>query len=498
MDYAVAVLDIGKTNKKLLVFDPQLSVVHQSSRRIDTRTHEGLDLEDIAAIDAWMLEELRDAAGKFPIRAITVATHGATVVCTDSEGSLAVPCLAYTNEVDEDFHQRFANTIGEPARLHTQTATAEVRPLINLAKLLFFQKERWPQGFARTTHIHPFPQYFTWRLSGVASAESTYLGSHTYLLDPYQGGWSPVVDALGIRSKLPERIGRPTDVLGTVTPEIADKTGLDPATVVLSGIHDSNASILPHLISRDGDFVLNSTGTWCVAMHPSERVHFQLEEIGRMVFFNMSYAGQPIKTSILLGGLEYDTYRLMLEERNPGWAAPGFSVESYGRILSERRVFVLPSVVRGAGQFPDSTARIVEGSDTFGLDQIQIGGPVPAILDQPDDAIAAVNISVAIQTSVALKRTGLKPGTPIYVEGGFRRNEGYLAVLSACLPDNPLSLTTLDEATSAGAALTAIAAVESVPVEDLARRVHISEEALSPASLPDVRAYADAFLAMLE
>lgn len=497
MDYAVAVLDIGKTNKKLLVFDPRLNVVHQSTTRIDTRRQDDLDVEDIAAIEAWMFSELEAAASRFPIRALTVSTHGATAVCTGPDGLPSLPCVAYTNAVDEAFHQRFANAIGEPARLHTQTATAEVRPLINIAKLLFFQKERYPEGFAGTTQILPYPQYFTWRLSGVPSAEVTYLGSHTYLLDPFAGTWSGVVDALGVREKLPPAIGRPTDVLGTLTADVASRTGLDPGTLVLSGIHDSNASILPYLITRSEEFVLNSTGTWCVAMHPADRVHFEPEEIGRMVFFNMSYAGQPIKTSILMGGLEYDVYRTLLEARHPGWSPAEFSADRYAEILEARDAFVLPSVVRGAGQFPDSAARIVEAGTEFPLDRIQAGEVTPPILDRPDHAIAALNISVALQTSVALKRTGCKPGTPIYVEGGFRRNDAYLAVLAAALPDNPLSLTTLDEATSAGAALTAIAAVEGVTVESLADRVVITEEAVAPPQLPAVPAYAKRFLEML-
>ena len=39
-----------------------------------------------------------------------------------------------------------------------------------------------------------------------------------------------------------------------------------PGTPVLTGIHDSNASLLPHLIDRKPPFAVVSTGTWVIAM----------------------------------------------------------------------------------------------------------------------------------------------------------------------------------------------------------------------------------------
>lgn len=497
MSYAVAVLDIGKTNKKLLVYDERLTVVHATSTRIETVTVEGLDVEDIDAIESWALDQLTIAARSWPIRAISVSGHGATVVCVGADGRPSVPPVAYTNEVDEAFHDAFAAEIGAPDDLQVPTATAEVRPLINVAKLLYFEKRRWPDAFARTRHILLYPQYFAWRLSGAAAAEATYLGSHTYLLDPRTLDWSPVVDRLGIRAMLPERVGRPTDVIGTITADVAQRTGLNRDTKVLAGIHDSNASILPYLITRDDEFVLNSTGTWCVAMHPAREVAFAADEIGRMVFYNVSYVGQPIKTSILMGGLEYDTYRSLIASRHPEWTPAPFDATRYLRIAREMSLFVLPSVVVGAGQFPGSHARIIEDGTRYPLPAIQDGTSVPAVFATPDDAIAAVNLSIAIQSAVALRRTGLATGTPIYVEGGFRNNDAYLAILAALLPDNPISLTTLEEATSTGAALTAIAAAEGVSVDTLGERVTIHEEPVSPPVLPGVETYAARLLELV-
>ena len=99
---------------------------------------------------------------------------------------------------------------------------------------------------------------------------------------------------LGIVDRLPEQVCRSWDILGTLRPEIADRTGLDPDTIVTMGIHDSNASLLPYLIKSEEDFVLNSTGTWCVIMRPSRDVQFGDEDIGRVVFYNLDAFTHPV------------------------------------------------------------------------------------------------------------------------------------------------------------------------------------------------------------
>ena len=61
------------------------------------------------------------------------------------------------------------------------------------------------------------------------------------------------------------------DVLGKLKPELARRCGLSSEVIVTMGIHDSNASLLPHLAKRKGrDFILNSTG-YVVRPHASAR-----------------------------------------------------------------------------------------------------------------------------------------------------------------------------------------------------------------------------------
>lgn len=497
MKYALAVLDIGKTNKKLVIYDDMMNLVTIRKRAIDTISVDGLDLEDIETVVQWFLEELRDLSAQYNIKAISITTHGATLVCVDSQGKPSMSPVAYTNEVDDSVHKRFWETMGNPKDLQRQTATAEIKPLINVGKLLWYMKERWPEDFAKTSHILFYPQYFAYRLTGKVAADITSVGCHGYLWDFHRQEWSAVCDKLGIRTMLPLQPSLPGECLGTITRDVADSSGLSPDTLVTMGIHDSNSSLIPYLITQEKDFVLNSTGTWCVAMHPANDVVFEENELGKMVFYNLSFEAKPIKTSILMGGFEYSVYTdaLMKHHQLSDW--PDYDPQMYADILDNPRTFLLPTMLPGAGQFPEAVARVIDGSNEYAIEDILAQKVWPEAFNDYQSGFALANLSLAIQTRIALQRVGLTPGTKVFIEGGFRQNTNYGALLGALLPDNPLYLTSLDEATSFGAALIGKAAIDDVPIRSLKNYVQLDMAGITPARLDGLERYAELFLSHL-
>ena len=498
MKYAIAVLDIGKTNKKVIVYDDSMITLEVRKRKIGTIRQDDLDIEDIETVVTWFMEQLKELGSKYPIKVLSISTHGSTLVCIGKDGKPSVPPIAYTNEVPEGVHERFWDAVGDLKETQKVTATAEIKPLINSAKLLWYQKERWPEDFLKTEHILFYPQYFGYRLTGVPSADITYTGCHSFLWDYNREDWSSVVDVLGVREMLPKKPEAPESELGKITPEVARLTGLSVDTRVTLGIHDSNSSLVPYLISQEQDFVLNSTGTWCVAMHPTDKVEFAADELGKMVFYNLSYANQPVKTSVLLGGLEYEAYTdaLMAHHKRKDW--PDYDPAMYTEILSNPLSFILPTLVPGTGQFPDSVARIIDEGETYSAADILENRRWPKAFDDYLMGFALTNLSLAIQTRIALQRVDLAPGTEVYIEGGFRQNQNYGALLGAMLPDNPLFLTELEEATAYGAALCGKSLADGVSVESLKEFVSLDKIPVKPAILDGLEAYVDAFLAYLE
>ena len=282
-----------------------------------------------------------------------------------------------------------------------------------------------------------YPQYWGYRLTGRRGAEGTYTGCHSYLWDWKGARYSSVAEKLGISGMMPFPLRDSWDVLGTITDRIAGRTGLARDVVVTMGIHDSNASLLPHLAKAEGkDFILNSTGTWCVLMHPQESFGFARDELGKVVFFNRSAYNKPVKTAIFLGGMEYEAWAKAIAS-SAGLASddvlPVPTEEDYRAVVGARSDFILPEYVPGSGQFPGSVSRAVEGDSDFALADIEAGRVVPGFMKDARRALAGLNLSLAIQTIVALDRAGLKNDTVVFTEGGFRKNAGYNAILASAL-----------------------------------------------------------------
>jgi sugar (pentulose or hexulose) kinase len=511
MRYAIAVIDIGMTNKKVAVYSDSLRQLDAQYRGFEPMTvygesgAESFQAHDLAAMEAWFLEELAAAAKRFPIRAIAVSTHGATFVCLGKDGKPALPCVYYTHDpastaAGRDFHRRFYERFGAPAELQARTGTPSFEAMINPAKGIFFAQEQFPEAFKNVVSVLPYPQYWGFRLTGIAGAENTYMGCHTYLWDQIAHCLSPVAHGLGIAPLLPEQPQKPWDVLGTIRPETADKTGLAPDTIVTLGIHDSNASLLPHFAKRgERGFVLNSTGTWCVMMNPVREYGFAPEELGKVVFFNSSAFGTPVKTAIFLGGQEFETWSKILMALHGRDDLPPYDEERYRRILRDADCFLLPELVAGSGQFPGSTPRVVQGGKTWLYKDIAAAGhnasaDIPPCFGDYEQGFAVLRISLVMQSLVALERTGLEPGADIITEGGFRKNEAYNRLLSAAFTNNRVYLTSVSEATALGSAMTARAALEGTGIAEMAGDFTVDYQEVAKADMPELCSYRKAWM----
>jgi sugar (pentulose or hexulose) kinase len=493
MEYAIAVIDIGMTNKKVAVYDDSLHQLDVRYRNFMPKMVNDLETHDLEAMEEWFIAELAGFAEKYPIKAMAVCAHGATYVCVGKSGKNALPCVYYTHEPGEDFHLRFYERFGNAQELQARTGTPAFKAMINPAKGIFFAQEEFSEEFKNVSAVLPYPQYWSFRFSGKMGVESTYMGNHTYLWDHVDDRLSTVACGLGIAQLIPAKLCKPWDTLGTISAELAAKTGLSKETIVTMGIHDSNSALLPHFAKKgEQGFILNSTGTWCVIMNPVEKYGFAPDELGKVVFFNISAFGTPIKTAIFLGGLEFETWTGLFLKLHGLKMLPEWNEELYSSIFKERRLFLLPELTPGSGQFPSSIARIVEDGKDYPFDTTD--QPPPCFSDS-GKCFAAMRISLVMQTLTALERAGIKKGLEVYTEGGFRKDEPYNRLLASALPNNKLFLTDISEASALGAAMTAKMALSGKPLADLAGDFEVSYQEQEKSFFPELEAYRKAWLA---
>jgi hypothetical protein len=230
-------------------------------------------------------------------------------------------------------------------------------------------------------------------------------------------------------------------------------------------------------------------------MNPVTQYGFAPDELGKMVFFNISAFGTPVKTAIFPGGMEYETWSDFFMEKHRREDIPSWNEELYRSIFREKKLFLFPELTPGSGQFPFSRARICEDEKNYYFGNFS---SKPPCFGNYEKLFAILRISLAMQTLTALERAGLENGYEIYTEGGFRRDESYNRLLASSLADNKVYLTDIAEASAFGAAMTAKMAISGKPLKDLSGDFEISYREQEKCSFPELEAYRKAWLAEAE
>jgi len=466
----LAVFDVGKTNKKFTVYNSRLVAIYSETVRIGEIEIGGITCDDADSLTAWVKAKLAEWSGK--LSAVAVTTHGATLALLDAEGQLAMPIISYNHEVGEGIKQAFFEEFGSPEELYKRTGTPPLGQLLNAGIQLFWIRKEFPERYARVKRILFLPQYVTYSFSRLEAAELTSLGCHTYLWDLAEGGWSNVAEGLDVPPRSPG------------IKSVWERLGEADGVVVTPGIHDSNAALLPYLVRERGDFALASTGTWCVLMYPGAPFTPSKEDIYRDVLYYVDAYGRPVKAARFKCGFEFEHYANLLKSTfggNP--LAVRLDRRLAVEVLKAGEAFFIPTLTPGTGQFPRSKGRVV------------------GCLTDLVRAYYYLNLSLAVQTWYALKLLTGGRKVRVYVQGGFAKNDVYLAFLATLARWAEVVKGEYPEATSLGAALTALAALEGCEPRQLRVELPVvSGEPVEPLDVDDayVEEYARKFFSLCE
>ncbi len=419
----VAVLDIGKTNAKVVVVDAatgrEVATVKMPNRVLAGPPYPHYDVE---AIWSFALDALARFAVEPGYDAISITTHGACAALLDADGELALPVLDY----EHSYPQAIRDAYADLRPVFAETASPPLSAGLNLGAQLHFLKESFPAEFSRVATILTYPQYWAFRLTGVAANEVTSLGCHTDLWHPDRGEYSSLVDTLGIRS-LMAPIRSAFDMLGHVLPAVAEPMGLAKPVPVFCGIHDSNASLLSHLEARRGSFSVVSTGTWVVSFAVGGNLGAL--DPARDTLANVDAYGRPVPSSRFMGGREFEM--LTSDWQTPSSDDVAACVE---QVLLAGRM-ILPCVVHGSGPFPDRQRGMV--------------GKAP---ETAAEAYALASAYLALMTDSCLSLLGAAGET--IVEGPLAENTAFIRLLAALTGRDVLAVSG-STGTGGGAALLA-------------------------------------------
>lgn len=296
----LGIVDVGKTHARLFIAQPGAGVLSTCRREL-AASADSADLRqlDVRGIEQWLLDSLRAHPYRERIGTLVTIAHGAAAVLIDEDAKvLAAP----------DYEDARFDSVAEayrPLRDPFELSYSPFLPLgLNLGRQLFYLESRAPELLARARRLLLYPQFWAWRLSGVAASELTSLGCHTDLWRPLTHQPTDLATSRGWAALLPSL--RPAgEQLGPLSPSLARLTGVSRECRVLTGLHDSNASFLAHLAGHPhGDIAVVSSGTWTVVMARGASLGRVSEPLDMLV--NVDTTGNPIVTARFMGGREYE------------------------------------------------------------------------------------------------------------------------------------------------------------------------------------------------
>ena len=257
----------------------------------------------------------------------------------------------------------------------------------------------------------------------------TSIGCHTDLWSPRKGEFSELPALLGIEGKIvPAR--KPTEVLGRILPCIAEVTGLPLDTQVSVGIHDSNASLYPHILTQNAPFSVVSTGTWVISMSVGGD-NISLDPL-RDTLINVNALGQAVPSARFMGGREYE----IIQQGHQSSPSP----RDIADVLASS-LMIFPSVEPRSGPFQGQKTQWSGEEPEFGTGR----------------RAAALAFYLALMTDTCLQLTGASGHT--IVEGPFARNAEFISMLMAAT-DRPVLTSQAATGTSIGAAMLMGASIE--------------------------------------
>jgi sugar (pentulose or hexulose) kinase len=393
MTHATAVFDIGKTNVKLTLVDDRGQELAVRRRPNAARRDGPYPHHDVAAIEAWLLENLTQLSRHWQIDAIVPVAHGATAALIDGE-TLVLPVADY----ESDFGLPAYDKLRAP---FDQTFSPQLDLGLNLGRQLYWQQQHFPEEFGRARHLLLYPQYWAWRLCGVMAAEVSSLGCHTDLWQPGTASYSTLVDQCGWSHLMPPR-RHAWDTLGPIRPALAAATGLPGECRIVCGVHDSNASLLRHLKpGPELPRIVLSTGTWVIAAALDGALEPLQEPLDMLA--NVNVVGTPVACMRFMGGREFSQLAGTTDTH---------CTQADLQALVDAHVMAQPNFSQCGGPFASRQGRII--------------GQLPA---GTINAYALATLYCALMTDYCLDQLAAPGG--IVVEGSFTANPHFAPLLAA-------------------------------------------------------------------
>jgi sugar (pentulose or hexulose) kinase len=420
----IAIFDVGKTNKKLFLFDQSYNIVYERSARfLETVDEDGDPCENVESLRLSIFDSLRQVFNKkdYCIKAINFSAYGASFVYLDEEGTPLTPLYNYLKSYPEHLLQQFYQKYGG-MEAFSQTTASPVLGSLNSGLQLYRLKYEKPEVYQQVKFALHLPQYLSYLISGKACSDITSIGCHTNLWNFRTNGYHEWVRSEGIDAKLAP-LANYDEVSKAAFPGTNYLVGI--------GLHDSSAALIPYLVNFQEPFVLLSSGTWCISLNPFNETPLTTEELKEDCLCYLQYQGNPVKASRLFSGKQHEDG----VKRIAGYFQQ--DVIKYRNLAYDPDFYAM---LKRKNENPIGRGSF-EARDLSAF-QTDIEAYYQLMMD-----IVALQVQ---STNLVLKNSPVKR---LFVDGGFSKNSIFMNLLAASFPQLEVYAASVAQATALGAAI---------------------------------------------
>jgi sugar (pentulose or hexulose) kinase len=412
----IAVVDVGYTNSKVVLFSPDLKVLGE--RRVASAHRRGAHYDeiDIEPLLSFVAEALPELDAILPIDRIVTSAHGACIACIDEAGELVMPLMDYASEPPHEIVQAYR--AGMPSFAETY-APLMAGGLLHAMQLFWMQRID-PVSFARTKVILPLIQLISMRLGGKAVTEISSMSCQTHLknLNTHRPS------SLALRQSWAAKFApeaKAWEVIGVLNDRFRGKDFRGRGEIA-AGAHDSNANLVRYLSAGLDHFTLLSTGTWIIGIDGDADI--AALDGARDLVAGVNVFGKNIAVCRFWGGREFELIT---------GGATGEGTMADAAAVVERGTMALPAFTDLGGPLPS------------------FGGKGRIVGDVKSSEIHALaSIYCALMTDQCLSAIHSK--SDVIVDGPFSQNAVYLGALAALRGGQRVLASKLRDGTVAGAA----------------------------------------------
>src|SRR5205809_5176571 len=235
----IAIFDVGKTNKKLFLFDEQYRMVHEQSQTFEEIADEdGFPCEDIDALSKWIWSKFWEISllENYNVLGVNFSAYGASLMHLSDYRKRLTPLYNYLKPYPEKIQKQFYDTYGGESLVAKETASPVLGNLNSGMQLYRLKYER-PNIYNQVKYSLHLPQYLSFIISSRTTSDITSVGCHTQLWDFKKNKYHHWVYREEMRTKFPP-IYRGDKIVNQANDSRKIPIGI--------GLHDSSAALIPY------------------------------------------------------------------------------------------------------------------------------------------------------------------------------------------------------------------------------------------------------------